>query len=79
MSVELTQSLTEMSTRNISWGGGGGGGEGPVRKADKFTTLVCRLSWSLWASTSLDLQGLSRPVMKWLLHLKKIFAIPNFK
>jgi len=34
--------------------GGGGGG---VPKADKFTTLVCRLSWNLGASTSWNPQG----------------------
>jgi hypothetical protein len=27
MALRLTQPLTEMSTRNISWEGGGGGGE----------------------------------------------------
>jgi len=35
----LTQPLTEMRTRNISWGQ-----RRPVRKADNPTTLMCRLS-----------------------------------
>jgi hypothetical protein len=35
----LTQPLTEMSTRNISWGY-----RRPVRRADKFTTFMFRLS-----------------------------------
>jgi hypothetical protein len=30
MALGLTQPLTEMSTRNISWGGGGGGEGGRV-------------------------------------------------
>jgi hypothetical protein len=33
MAPDSTQPLTEMSTRNIPWGGGGGGGGRPVRKA----------------------------------------------
>jgi len=39
MALGLTQPLTEMSTRNISWGYGR-----PVRTADNFSTFVCRLS-----------------------------------
>jgi len=39
MDLGLTQPLAEMSTRNISrvlrW---------PVRRADNFTTFMCRLS-----------------------------------
>jgi len=34
-----TQPLTEMSTRDISWGG-----RRPVRRADNHATFVCRLS-----------------------------------
>jgi len=33
-----------------------------VRKADNLTTFVCRVPRSLGASTSWNLQGLSRPV-----------------
>jgi hypothetical protein len=53
MALGLTQGLTEMSTRNISWG----------RRADNLTTFMCRLSWNLGTSTSWNPQGLSRPVM----------------
>ena len=58
MAVGTTQPLTEMSTRNISWGW-----RWPVRRADNLTTFMCRLSWNLGASTSWNPQGLSRPVM----------------
>jgi hypothetical protein len=58
MALELTQSLTEMSTRNISWGW-----RRPVRRADNRTTFICCLSWNLGASSSWNPQGLSRPVM----------------
>ena len=34
-----TPTLTEMSTRSISWGQ-----RRPVRRADKFATFICRLS-----------------------------------
>jgi len=53
MALGLTPSLTEMSTRNISWG----------IMADNLTTFVCRLSWNLGASTPWNPQGLSRLVM----------------
>jgi hypothetical protein len=46
MALGLTQPLTEMSTRNISWGQ-----RWPVHRADNLTTFVCRLSWNLEAST----------------------------
>jgi hypothetical protein len=42
----LTQPLTEMSTRNISWGL-----RRPVRRADNLTTFICQLPWNLGAST----------------------------
>ena len=58
MVLGLTQPLTEISTRNISWGQ-----RRPVRRADNLTTFVCRLSWNVGASTSWNPQGLSRPVM----------------
>jgi len=37
MALGSTQPLTEMSTRNISWGK-----KRPVRKADNLTTILCR-------------------------------------
>jgi len=58
MALWLTQPLTEMSTRNISWGQ-----RRPVRRADNLTTFMCRLSWNMGASDSWNPQGLSRPVM----------------
>jgi len=58
MFLGLTQHLTEMSTRNISWGY-----RRPARRADNPTTWMCRLSRNLGASTSWNPQGLSRPVM----------------
>jgi len=73
MALGLTQPLTEMNTRNISWGK-----RRPVRRADKLTTFMCRLSWNLGASTSWNPQGLSRPVMGLLyfyLYLKISFVI----
>ena len=61
MTLGLTQPLTEMTARNISWGEGGL--RWPVRRADNLTTFMCRLSWNLGASASWNPQGLSRPVM----------------
>jgi hypothetical protein len=51
MALGSTQPLTEMSTRNISWG---------LRVTG--ATFLCRLSWKLRASTSWNLEGLSRHV-----------------
>jgi hypothetical protein len=59
IALGLTQPLTEMSTRNISWGVKVAG----AYKADNLTTFVCRLFWNLGAPTSCNPQGLSRPVM----------------
>jgi len=39
MSLESTQPLTEMSTRNISWEY-----RGPVRRVDNLAPFKCRLS-----------------------------------
>jgi hypothetical protein len=66
MALELTQPLTEVSTRNISWGW-----RRPVRRADNLTTFMRRLSRNLGASSYWNPQGLSRPVMGllYLLHL----------
>ena len=61
MALGLTQPLTEMSTRIISWWGGGKGGW--CVWLTHLTTFMCRLSWNLEASTSWNPQGLSRPVM----------------
>jgi hypothetical protein len=57
MALGSTQPLTEMSTRNISWG------VNAVRRADNLTTFKCRLSRNLGASTSWNPKGLSGPVM----------------
>jgi len=57
MVLGLTQPLTEMSTRNISWRLKAAG------TSDKLTTFMCRLYWNLGASTSWNHQGLPRPVM----------------
>ena len=63
MALGLTQTLTEMSTRNISWGW-----RRTVSRADNLTTFMCRLSWNLGALTSWSPQGLSRSVMGLLLN-----------
>ena len=39
MALGSTQPLTEISTRNVSWGS-----RQPVRTADNLTTFMCRLS-----------------------------------
>jgi hypothetical protein len=66
----LTQSLTEMSTRDISWGW-----RRPVRRADNFATFMYRLYSNLGGSTPWNPQGLSRPVtgLLYLYILPKIF------
>ena len=58
MALGLTQPLTEMRTRNISWGQ-----RRSVHRADNLTTFMCRLSWNLGTSTSWNPEGLPRPVM----------------
>jgi hypothetical protein len=58
MALGSTQPLTEMSTRNTSWGV-----KRPVCRADNHITFMCWLSWNLGASNSWNPQGLSRPVM----------------
>jgi hypothetical protein len=57
MTLELTQPLTEMSTRNISWWL-----PWPVRRANNLTTFMWQLSWYLGASNFWISQGLFRPV-----------------
>jgi hypothetical protein len=58
MALGSTQPLTEMCTRNLSWG---------VKAAGAYgwqpATYMCRVSWNLGASTSWNPKGLSRPVM----------------
>ena len=44
----MSQSLTEMSTRNIYWGY-----SRPVRRSN-LSTFMCRLSWNLGASNLLE-------------------------
>jgi len=51
-------SLTEMSTRNISWVGGLGR---QVSGADNLTTFMCRLSRNLGASTFWACTGIDIP------------------
>ena len=41
-----------------------GGDRRPVLRADNLTTIMCRLSLNLGASTSVNPQGLSRPVQE---------------
>jgi len=61
MVLGLTQPLTKMSTRNISWGW-----RRPACRADNPTTFMCQVSWNLGASTSWNPQGPSRPVKGFL-------------
>ena len=58
MALRLTQSATEMGTRNISWGV-----KRPVRTADNLNIIMWRLFWNLGASDSWKPQGMSMPVM----------------
>ena len=73
MALGLTQPLTEMSTRNISWGW-----RQAVHRSWQPSTFMCQLSWNLGASTSWNPQGLPRPVMGLrFLYFMQIFVI-NF-
>jgi hypothetical protein len=65
MALGSTQPLREISTRNVSWGGGQ---MRPVRTSDNLTTFMHRLSTNLGASTFWNPQGLSR-TLTGLLHL----------
>jgi hypothetical protein len=67
MALESTQPLTEMSTRNISWGQ-----RRPVPRVDNRNTFMYRLSWNLGASTFWSSQGLCRPVTGLLLYFSEI-------
>jgi len=73
VALRLTQPLTEMSTRNISWGL-----SWPVHRDDNLTTFMCQLSWNLGASTPWNPQGLSRLVMG-LLYLLPWRLVPIFQ
>ena len=57
MALRLTQPLTEMSTRNISWGV-----TWSVRRADNLTNFMCLLSKNIRTSASWNPLGLSMPV-----------------
>jgi len=57
MALGSNKPLTEMSTRNVSWGW-------RRPRADNVTTFMCRLSWNMGALTSWNPQGLSRPVIR---------------
>jgi hypothetical protein len=74
MVLGLTQGLTEMSTRSISWGV-----KAVAARADNLTTFMNRLSGSLGTSNSWNPQGLSRPVMGLLLYPKVPQNIKRFK
>ena len=65
-----TQTPTEMSTRNISWGV-----KRPVPRADSHVIIICRLSWNLVASASCKSQRLSRSVMGLLYLIHKVVWI----
>ena len=54
----LTQSVTEMSDRNISWEQ-----RWQVPRVDNLSSSMCRLSWNQGAWTSWNPLGLSRSVM----------------
>jgi len=72
MALVSTQPLTEMSTRNISWGL-----RRAVHRADNPITFMCWLSWNLGASAFWNPQGLSRSVMGLLyLYLYMFWALP---
>jgi hypothetical protein len=62
LALGWTQPLTEMSTRNIS--GGGGVYSRLVRRTENLTAIMCWLSWNLGARTSWNPQGLSRSVLR---------------
>jgi hypothetical protein len=59
MVLRSTQPVTEMNTRNFSWRV-----KRPLRSTDNLTTsMCCRLSRNLGASTSWIPKGLPRPLM----------------
>jgi hypothetical protein len=66
MALGLTQPVTEMSTRNISY-------RVKPTGAENHNNFMCRLSWYLGASTSWIPQGLSWPVQAVLYLLRLLF------
>ena len=58
MALGSTQTLIEMSTRNISLGAGGGGVKAAGPRADNLATFMSRFSGNLGASTAWNLEGL---------------------
>ena len=68
MALRSTQPLTEMSTRSISWGKGGW--------CVRLTTYQHPVptSQNLWALTSWNPLGLSRPVMGLLYRIRPSYA-----
>jgi hypothetical protein len=68
IALGLTTTLTEMSTRIISWGQ-----RRPLRRADNVTTFLCRMSCNLGALNCWYPRGLSRPVIG-LLYLCCVFV-----
>ena len=61
MTMGSTQALTEMSTRNISWGQ-----RRQLPRAENLTIFMCRLYRYVGVSTSWNAEGLSRPVQELL-------------
>ena len=74
MALGLTQPLTEMNTRNISWGK-----RRSVRRAENLTTFMRRLSSNVGASTSCNPLGLYRLVMELLYLTLKIDTAHSYK
>jgi len=70
--IILPQPLTEMIIRNISWRK-----RRPVRRADNFTTFMCRLSWNLGTSNSWKPLGLSMPLLGLLYLCEQIGRTPT--
>jgi len=69
MALDSTQSLTEMSTRGISVGGGGDKG-GLYARMTTFSSLCASSLDILETSTSWNPKVLARPVMGWIFILK---------
>ena len=70
MTLKSSQSLREMSTRNISW----------VFRDDSFTPFMCRFSWNLGVSTSWNPPSLSMPgqVLLYLYIYGELFILVTF-
>jgi len=71
MALWSTQTLTEMSSRNISCREL----RPPVRRADSLTNFMCRLLWNLGASKSLEPSGLVKGL---LFYMFKIYGDAYF-